>query len=565
MSSPKDALERAREHCFFAGVGDSGMELCEALVPFGVAKIHAVQETLGHAPDAVFVGAPDATVTRNVNRWKQGFGYGGSYAWSGDFAVLDIKSNACGMLVGALDGVPPVEEVRARAERLKQGGLKLDGIELDYDLEESNHFVDAFEVTSTKGAPIPDAGGAAPSIAEEAPLGAKAFFIMHSSGHEHRGPSGLGPGLYYDESEELRKSARTIATPWGECRVLAGADAAAWFQAYARVQDFNHRRREAVAKALFGDFRPVVNETHQGLVRGVNRANVGVYTYDAPGALFPLTLSATLPAYLVRGHENVTAATMTRLGWDERARRPVGREPSDGGPRDHAPDELRREPERHQARRPRRVPGDRPHAELHRDRRPARLVHHERHEPPHALRVPHRGRRRREHEPVCDQHPRHRASRPPPPDHGQREREHDDVEHRLGEHGAGQGGRTRLGDQHRLRDRLADRRRQRRQEADGRQACGHRAVPGLEREDRSHAALLQDPARRQLDHRRSEAERRHPVQHLGPAVDILELARRLDHLGRAAVGDLELPRAVGALVHRDDLLELRVLVPAAVR
>lgn len=321
MSSPKDALERAREHCFFAGVGDSGMELCEALVPYGVAKIHAVQETLGHAPDAVFVGAPDATVTRNVNRWKQGFGYGGSYAWSGDFAVLDIKSNACGMLVGALDGVPPVEEVRERARRLKEGGLELDGIELDYDLEESNHFVDAFEVTSTKGAPIRDAGGAAPSIAEEAPLGAKAFFIMHSSGHEHRAPSVLGPGLYYDESEELRKSARVIETPWGECRVLVGADAAQWFQAYARIQDFNHRRREAVAKALFGDFRAVVNETHQGLVRGLNRANVGVYTYDAPGELFPLTLSATLPAYLVRGHKNVTAPMMTSLGWDERARR----------------------------------------------------------------------------------------------------------------------------------------------------------------------------------------------------------------------------------------------------
>src|SRR5262245_27300882 len=105
-------LQRAREHCFFAGVGDSGMALCEAVAPYGVAKIHHVQEELGLPPDATFVGAPDATITRNPQRWGQGFGYGGAYAWSGELAVLDIKSNACGMLVGALAERPDFEAVR---------------------------------------------------------------------------------------------------------------------------------------------------------------------------------------------------------------------------------------------------------------------------------------------------------------------------------------------------------------------------------------------------------------------------------------------------------------------
>jgi hypothetical protein len=287
-------------------VGDSGTALCEAVAPYGIAKIHAVQEQLGHPPDAIFVGAPDATVTRNAQRWKQGFGYGGAYSWSGDFAVLDVKSNACGMLVGALPERPDFEAVRAAAARVEAEGLELDGIRLDYDLTESNHFLDVLEVDEARSSE------ASPS---------RWIFIMHSSGHEHRGPSPFGPGLYYDESEDLRRAARVFQTPWGSLSVLSGGDAEAWYAFYRKVQDFNHRRRERFGQALFGGFEVVCNATHQGLVRGVNRANVGCYTYDAPGGLFPLTLQAELPAFLVRGAKNLSDPMLERLGFGERADR----------------------------------------------------------------------------------------------------------------------------------------------------------------------------------------------------------------------------------------------------
>jgi hypothetical protein len=302
-------LQRAREHCFFAGVGDSGMALCEAVAPYGLAKIHHVQEQLGLPPDATFVGAPDATVTRNKQRWRQGFGYGGAYAWTGDFAVLDIKSNACGMLVGALAEKPDFEAVRAAAARIEKEGLELDGIHLDYDLSESNHFLDVLEVDEARST-------------ESSALGARWVFIMHSSGHELRGPTRLGPGLYWDESDVLRRAARAFDTPWGTLSVLVGGDAAEWYAFYRKVQDFNHRRRERVAEALFGRTRTICNETHQGLVRAVNRANVGCYTYDDPeGMLFPLTLQADLPAWLVRGKKNVSEKMIEALGWGERAQK----------------------------------------------------------------------------------------------------------------------------------------------------------------------------------------------------------------------------------------------------
>lgn len=305
--SPDPALEHARQHCFSAGTGDTGEALCCANMVYGLAKIQAVQRRLGLPPDATFVGAPDATVTRNRPRWDSGFGYGGRIQWSGDFAVLDEKPNACGMLVGALPELPTAEEARAAARRVSTEGVVLDGTALDYDLHESNHFVDLLEARG-------DAAG----------LPSRFLFIMHSSGHEHRGPTHRGPGLYVDESEELRRAAEVHETPWGPLSILKGDVAREWFAFVRVVQAFNLSRREAFARALFGDFTVVKNATHQGL-RALGDVNIGCYVFErsetTDGTLYPLTLSPTLPAYLVAPRPNLTEAMVERLGWAERAAR----------------------------------------------------------------------------------------------------------------------------------------------------------------------------------------------------------------------------------------------------
>jgi len=311
MTAKKD-LERAREHCFVAGVGDAAMRLCEANVPFGLAKIHHVQRELGLPADASFVASPDATVTRNTNRWRQGFGYGGVYQWSGNFHVLDLKVNACGMLVGALPHLPEEDELRARLRSFAAGALELDGIPLENDLTSPNHFVDVFEVSDE-------------DRFEQPPGDASHYFIMHSSGHEHRDATPRGIGLYWDKSAELVASARTVETPWGVLRILEGDTANEWLSFYRFVQDFNHRRRVVVANHLFGTCTPLINATHQGLVRGLGVANIGCYTFadDTPEEqrLFPLTLSPQHPAYLVRGKANLGDRAIDELGWSERVDR----------------------------------------------------------------------------------------------------------------------------------------------------------------------------------------------------------------------------------------------------
>lgn len=305
----EEKLTRAREHCFMGGVDDSGMRLCAANVPYGIAKIHAVQEQLGLPADATFVASPDATITRNNVRWNQGFGYGGVYTWTGDFHVLDLKINACGMMVGALPQFPELADLQEKLHTFEEHGLTFNGINIESDLTERNHFVDVFEVSDDDAYEAP-------------PDDARYWFIMHSSGHEHRDKTERGVGLYWDVSEELNRMARVCETQWGTLRILEGDAVDEWFAFYNQVQEFNHRRRERVAEHLFGEHRSVINATHQGLVRGYNRANVGCYTFDddAEGIdrMFPLTLSADLPAFLVRGKNNFTENTIERMGWSDR-------------------------------------------------------------------------------------------------------------------------------------------------------------------------------------------------------------------------------------------------------
>ena len=281
-----------------------GEALCAANMPFGLAKIQHVQAELGLPPDASFVGAPDATVTRNTVRWNHGFGYGGRIQWSGDFVVLDIKSNHCGMIAVGLDEAPPPQEIEDRARKLMQEAMVLDGVEVDFDLAEGNHFLDVCEVR------------------DPAPGAPKTIAVIHSSGHEFRETSPKGPGIYWDQSLLLREMMETRDTPWGPLHILQGQRADEWYAAYSWCQEFSLRRREALARALLGPLDVIVNRTHQGLL-AKNDAILGCYTFDADDLartqLFPLTLSPELPVYLVKPRPNFDDRALDTTGFGDRA------------------------------------------------------------------------------------------------------------------------------------------------------------------------------------------------------------------------------------------------------
>ncbi len=297
-------LSRAMEHIFLSGAGDVAEQLCLHNMTYGLAKIHHVEALCGLCPRAFFIGAPDATVTRNPYRWRQGFGYGGAVYWDERLVILDSKPNGCGMLVGSIPSEVDEHTIRRTARQISQATLSLDQIPLTYDLGESNHFIDILQ--------LDHAYPGADTLPEH-------IFIIHSSGHEHRRRSPWGPGLYIDQSAELQAMAERVETPWGPLAILRDEAAQTYYRFVRAVQRFNERRREFYAERLFGPFTPICNVTHQGF-RAPGQLHLGSYWCE-PDQLYPLTLGPDQPAFLIRPRPNFSHRALELLGWRERAQR----------------------------------------------------------------------------------------------------------------------------------------------------------------------------------------------------------------------------------------------------
>lgn len=303
----QDLLKRAEQHIFSTGLEDSGCRLGLANMKYGLAKIHWVQQKMGLEPNATFVSAPDMTITRNTNRWKSGFGYGGKLRWGNgqqELMVLDLKPNACGMLVGGLESQPAGEALIVRAHRLKREATHLDDVELDWDLGKSNHFISVFRVEPLTDRLLP------PYV-----------FIMHLAGSEMRGDGPWGSGIYWDHSQTLQRKAQVFETPFGPLRVLIGEEAVKYYQSFRYVEAFAKKRRVLAADWLFGEYKLINNDTHQGLT-GLNEIVLGSYVVEkGMDKLFPIALRPDLPVYLVRGKPNLSPETIENLGFEKRAQR----------------------------------------------------------------------------------------------------------------------------------------------------------------------------------------------------------------------------------------------------
>lgn len=303
--TPEKMLLKASEHILSTGLDDSAARLGLSNMKYGLAKMHLAQEAFGFEPNAFFIAAPDATVTRNSNRWKSGLGYGGLLVWgdgSQELMVLDVKPNCCGMLVMGLDRLPTQAELIGRFRALHHEKLDIDGINLEWDFGISNHFITIFRVKPHDHAPLH-------------PFAA----ILHGSGKELRRENPWGDGLYWDWSESLKKKAELFQTPFGSLRLLTGSAAKTYFEFAQLAMEFSQKRRTLIASYLFDTFDVYSNETHQGLL-SMNEMMLGVHVMRNTETLLPLTLQAHLPSYLLNAVPNLSADAMRSLRLDNQAK-----------------------------------------------------------------------------------------------------------------------------------------------------------------------------------------------------------------------------------------------------
>jgi hypothetical protein len=303
---PEALVHRSEQHIFSTGLLDSGARLGLANMRYGLAKIHWAQEQLGLPADATFVTAPDLTVTRNTTRWASGFGYGGAITWGDgehDLVFLDLKPNACGMIVGGLDSLPDKRDLLHRVHELTCEPIETDGVRISWDFGRSNHFIDLFEVEQLADVDFPPYA-----------------FMMHFAGGELRGETEHGPGLYWDRSPTWQALMQEVETPLGPLRVLTGQDARAYFDFFNHVDRFVRKRRRYAADRLFGSYQLINNETHQGMTH-LNQVVLGCYRFTDLDLAYPIGLRPDLPAYLMRGRPNLSPETIENLGFEKRAQR----------------------------------------------------------------------------------------------------------------------------------------------------------------------------------------------------------------------------------------------------
>jgi hypothetical protein len=289
---------------------DSANALCAANMKYGLAKIHHVLSKLSMEPDATFVSAPDATVTRNVKRWNNGLGYGGKLSW-GDgnrkIVFLDSMPNACGMLVGGLDSLPKMNTLIDNISIVLGNEEIIDDITIEWDFAVSNHFIDLYRYK-----PLDD----------EADSPHKYIFIIHGSVPELKGDneSKFGFGLYRHKSALLAEMAEEFDTPFGETWVIKDSNADEYLKLNNFACEFSKKKRLHAAQAIFGGFTEICNPIHQGL-HNINAHLLGCQNTDEDGhdELLPIALRADLPAYLVRGKPNFDEETLEYLGFTKRA------------------------------------------------------------------------------------------------------------------------------------------------------------------------------------------------------------------------------------------------------
>ncbi len=294
----RELLDRAQNYIVTSlAVDDSATNLARTNMIYGLAKMHYVQETLGYPANALFIGATDMTTTRYPTKWQWGQAIGGMLSW-GDGSLplvfLDLQISTSTALVGGLDREPDLRVVTARTDCLRRNRPNIMGIEVDWDYDNGNHFINAYRVKSVSQENLP------PYV-----------FVVHGGDSEVKRPSALGTGLDYVKSQPLRDQMQVIHTPLGPARILIEQMARDYHAMYLHYEEYSKQKCLTIGEALFGTFTPISNQIHHGFA-DLNTALLSSYHFK-PGidTLYPVTLRSDLPAYLIRGIPNINIEVLS--------------------------------------------------------------------------------------------------------------------------------------------------------------------------------------------------------------------------------------------------------------
>lgn len=240
-------LDETSNYIALESPNDATTHLCRDLTKIAIARtLHGARE-LGIDVQMHAVVGCDSAPSRNPQRLQGGFTAGGKMSWTSDTPIypLDSIATGCGMAYVALSETPEPAAVLQRLRELQEAPPRVDGISLHLDIGRKNHFLGTFSE---------DSGG-------------RTLAVVHCSIPEVRsgGPDALG--LNVTASESLRRTARTLDTPWGQTQLLIGRDVEPYLQSASTMLEFGHKKRSTILQTVFEPWllgNDVVDRAHQG-------------------------------------------------------------------------------------------------------------------------------------------------------------------------------------------------------------------------------------------------------------------------------------------------------------
>ncbi len=277
-----ERMENAEKYLFSLGVGDPAEEVGRINAILYIAKMHYIQEKLGYKPHGMVIGAPDFTFQTSPPKFHASVPEGSKIIWgdgSYDLIFGDMEFDFCGMLVGAVENDPGLDGTLDIIHEMGKKNFEIDGKKIDLkNFSPGSHFLNVYEVENYEVLDLP-----------------KVVAVLHTAADEVRDPL----------LKFVRKRAEEMQTPFGVSYILQGDDAREYGKRCKYASDFSRRKRKLLFEEIFGSGKIIANHTHYDLT-GPNEAIIGCDLVGKAGEVFVLTLSNSLPAYLVKGKMNIS-------------------------------------------------------------------------------------------------------------------------------------------------------------------------------------------------------------------------------------------------------------------
>lgn len=290
-----EKMRNAEKSLFSLGLGDASEEVGRINATLFLAKIHFIHEQLGYKPYGMFIGAPDFTFQTSYYKFHEVVPEGGKIIWGDgtyDFIPGEIRFDFCGMLVGAVENNPSLEEILDNLHKMKMEKEKYEvwGERIQSrNFGPGSHFLNIYEVEDHEALGLP-----------------RSVAVLHTSSNEMRDPL-----VHF-----TREKAEEIQTPFGRSYILQGGDAREYRKRCRYASDFSKEKRKLLFEEIFRSDEIIANHNHNELI-GTNEAIIGCNIINEE-EVYSITLIDSFPAYLVKGKKNLSPEKIEEIGFTSR-------------------------------------------------------------------------------------------------------------------------------------------------------------------------------------------------------------------------------------------------------